>query len=124
MQNADGTFTDFLGSAGGSQLDVTGNLVLGGTLDIDLLGRAAPTSGSVFELASYTGSISGGFSEIEGFNASDWTLVYTTPGQVDLEYNAGSAQGVPDPGSTLVLLSGGMIALALAGGRVRRAARR
>ena len=119
-QNADGTFVDFLGSTGGSQLDVTGDLILGGALDINLVGRGALTNGNMFELVSYTGSISGEFTGINGYNASDWTLVYNNPGQVDLEYNAGTTQGVPDSGSTLMLLGVGMLVLTFAGLRVRR----
>ena len=75
-----------IGSGSNGMLDVGGNLVLGGTLDIDLLNSFAPTNGQVFDLINYNGLESGQFAGITGSDASEWTIDYNQ-GQVDLEFN-------------------------------------
>jgi hypothetical protein len=63
--------------------NVSGNLTLGGTLDINLLNGFDPTSGEIFDLMNYSGTESGEFAPVAG-----WTVLYDLNGnqQIDLEY--------------------------------------
>ena len=119
-QESDGTLDEGIGSLDHGQLSVTGNIDLGGTVDISLLGGFVPANNEEFELINYSGAKLGAFSGVTGSDASEWTVVYN-PGQVDLEFNASiGPPPVPDRGSTLLLLGLGLCCVAIAGHRSKR----
>jgi T5SS/PEP-CTERM-associated repeat protein len=106
-QSAGGALVEGIDSATDyGHFDVTGNVTLGGSLDIDLVGGFDPTHGETFDLIDYSGTESGAFAPI-----ADWTVVYDASGinnghEVEIEY-------VPDAASTLGLLSLAFSVLAL-----------
>src|ERR1017187_6939436 len=119
-QESDGTLDEGIGSLDHGQLSVTGDIDLGGTVDISLLGGFVPANNEEFELINYSGAKLGAFSGVTGSDASEWTVVYN-PGQVDLEFNASiGPPPVPDRGSTLLLLGLGLCCVAIAGHRSKR----
>lgn len=48
------------------QINVTGNLVFGGSLDVDLLGGFSPSLGQEFDIVTYANGYSGSFDNYEG----------------------------------------------------------
>jgi hypothetical protein len=69
------------GTASGSQydtLDAGGDVTLGGAIDVDLLGNFVPTIGSVFQVVSTTGNVSGKFStaSLPAVENAAWQLSY------------------------------------------------
>jgi hypothetical protein len=80
-------------------------------VDVDLLAGFTPTNGEEFDLANYSGTLSGSFSGIIGSDASDWQVV-DLPGSVDLRFESGVVtHGVPEPGAWMDLTF--MVALVL-----------
>ena len=72
-------------NSGHDQIQVSGELLLGGTLEIDNNGAFTPTAGS-FTLLTYTGSLNSVFDAlILPAGWTGWVLDYTTPGQVNLK---------------------------------------
>ena len=98
------------GTTAGSQydrIDTSGQLVLAGVLDVELIDGFMPQAGESFEL--FNGDISGRFSQLS-LPALDSGLTWDTS---DL-YTTGTISVVPEP-STLVLLT--IAAVGLAGYR-------
>ncbi len=119
-QESDGTLDEGISSLVHGMLSVTGNIDLGGTVDISLLGGFVPANNQEFELIGYSGGKSGAFAGVTGSDAAEWTVLYI-PGQVDLEFNATSVPPpVPEGGSTLWLLGLGVFGIAVAGHRLQR----
>jgi len=119
-QESDGTLDEGISSLDHGELSVTGNIDLGGTVDISLLGGFVPADNQEFELIGYSGGKSGAFSGVTGSDASEWTVLYN-PGQVDLEFNASIVtHPVPDRASTLLLIGLGLFGVAIAGRRLER----
>src|SRR6185295_10591272 len=90
-------------------LDVLGNANLDGLLHPVLLNGFIPTVGESFTFMNY-GSLFGAFSTIKDLNFDDmhWSVTYQ-PTYAVLTAEAGRA--VPDLGSTLLLLTLGLLGL-------------
>lgn len=114
-QNADGTLDEGIINAGSNGIfDVTGNLNLGGDLNIGLLGGFNPSNDELFTLFNFTGTEVGAFSGITGSDANDWTVLYDA-NNIELEFKEPTSS-VPEPSVwldrlflALVALSGPMI---------------
>ncbi len=96
-------------SSASSLLAITGNLTLGPSSALNLTGLTGSFDGSVYTIASFTGTLSGTFATISGLGAG-----YT------VNYNANnitlSATATPEP-ATLALFGVGFAGLLLAGRR-------
>jgi len=92
-----------------SILDVLGNANLDGSLHPMLLNGFIPTIGESFTFMDY-GSLFGAFSTIKDLNFDNmhWSVTYQ-PTYAVLTAEAGRA--VPDPGSTFLLLTLGLLSL-------------
>ena len=101
IQNSDGTFFEGIGSGGSGMFDVTGDINLGGMLDIGLLGGFNPANDEVFNLIQFNGAETGYFSGIEGSDAAGWTVLYgaKVSDLIQLEYIDPNATPpcVPEP---------------------------
>jgi hypothetical protein len=102
-----------------STFDVTGDISLGGTLDINVLPGFGSSAPEYFDIINFTGSdlLGSEFATIDftGTNAADWTVLYTA-NSVELELITPIAlppSGVPDTGSTLLLFGVGLVGLVL-----------
>ena len=113
-QTNNATLLDTIGSPFlNGKFDVTGNITLGGILDIELLNGFTPTTGELFTLMDFSGTENGIFSSIIGSDLGDWSVLYNpgNNGQVDLEFVGRPNTAVPDSGSCAGL--GAVILLAL-----------
>jgi len=130
-QTAAGIFNLGIGGlAQGTQfgfLNVTGNALLNGTLDISLLNGFMPTVGETFEFITTGGSVNNEFATVNGLNignGDEWEVVYG-PNYVELEVegisgathwlggpgnwsnNGGWSSGTPTVGMDATIYSGG-----------------
>jgi len=94
VQGIDGTLFESIDLSASGLFSITGNVTLGGTLDIGLLGGFNPTPTELFDLINFTGTETGAFSSITGADAGDWTLVYNA-NRVELEYTPPAENGPP-----------------------------
>ncbi len=118
LSNSTNTVMLMAGPAAGSQYDqikVTGQLVLAGDLNVQLVDGFQPQAGESFQL--FDGEISGGFNYVS-LPALGNGLTWNTS---NLDTN-GTITVTPEP-SSLALLAAGAIALASYGWRKRRVAR-
>ncbi len=72
---------ELAGMSSGSQYDTlaaAGDVTLGGTLDVDLLGGFTPAPGSVFQIVSAAGGVGGSFAEasLPSLVGANWQLRY------------------------------------------------
>ncbi|MDT8388669.1 MAG: matrixin family metalloprotease, partial [Thiogranum sp.] len=66
------------------QIQVSGDVVLGGTLNVDVLGGFAPAEGDTFDILTFTGSVSGAFEHATGlYGFGDGTLFFEVVVQTD-----------------------------------------
>jgi hypothetical protein len=122
IQNGDGTLDESIASGVlNSTLDVTGNVTLGGTLNVDLLSGFTPSLHEVFDVINFTGTEDGTFAGVTGSDQGDWTVLYENS-SVDLEFTQPNNNNVPDAGTTWLLLGIGLAGLGLMAGLRRRAA--
>jgi hypothetical protein len=80
-------------------LAITGNLVIGSndTLTLNLLNSTPTVGGNVFEIASYTGMLSGRFATV----TPGYQVIYSTPDEILVE-----ASAVPEPATWASFISG------------------
>jgi len=96
-------------------LAITGGLNIGSgdTLTVNLLNSTPTVGGNIFEIASYTGTLTGTFASV----TPGYQVIYTTPDEIEVE-----AVAVPEPGSWATML--GSFGMLLFAQRLRRGARR
>jgi fibronectin-binding autotransporter adhesin len=116
QQMAGSTLDILLGGAGAgefSQLDVNGDALLGGTLDVSMLGSFDPESGEIFEILS--GKISGAFAAVDLPTLDDGLYfvldqeangVFIDVDGTKTSGGGGSTGTMPEPGSLLLLVAG------------------
>nr|NCQ71945.1 hypothetical protein [Microcystis aeruginosa W13-16] len=75
-QNSDATLNIELGgNTNYDKLNITGNATLGGTLNISLVNGFAPVLGERYTIFNYGGTLTGGFSNINGLNLGNGLLL-------------------------------------------------
>ena len=107
LGNSTNTVMQLAGPVAGSQYDqinVTGQLVLAGDLDVELLDGFQPQAGESFQL--FDGQLSGTFSQVT-LPALSNGLSWNTS---NLDTN-GTISVTPEPGSLVLLAAGGVGAL-------------
>jgi fibronectin-binding autotransporter adhesin len=92
LEGASNLVIELGGTSPGSQYDtlaVTGEAQVGGALDIDLLGNFVPAIGSVYQIVSSAGGVTGKFStaSLPTLANASWQLVYE-PNAVQLRVTA------------------------------------
>jgi fibronectin-binding autotransporter adhesin len=115
LANSTNTVMQLEGTTAGSgydQINVTGQLVLAGSLDVELIGGFQPQAGETFQL--FTGNLSGAFSELS-LPALSNGLSWNTS-NLDA---SGSVSVVPEP-STFSLLIVGTVGLLVIVSRHKR----
>lgn len=91
-------------------LDVTGNVGLDGTMDIEILHGPGLFAGELFDVIDFTGTETGTLSR-SAQEQQNWTVIYGA-NQVDLEFGAPvTTHGVPDAGATVLLLGAAITCL-------------
>jgi hypothetical protein len=114
-QGSTGQLITMIDSGSYGTFTINGNVNLDGTLNIDLLNGFRPTTGQLFPLMDYTGTLNGTFAGIGGTDPNGWTLL-NNPGQIDLEFTGGVLP-IPEPGVWLDMTS--MLPLILLGRKCR-----
>ena len=103
---------------GNGELFVSGDVSLGGEIDITDLGSFNPYHDEVFTVIE--GTDSGSFSGFEGFDASQWLEINNTNSvQIEFLGNAVQRSGVPDEASTAVLLGVTLVGIGLGRRRLK-----
>jgi hypothetical protein len=123
-QGSGGILESYLGPSGYSQLQVNGTASLSGTLDVDILANSHPTNGEQYDVLTSNNPISGTFGTIDnvGFalpNGDSWSLIYSTPDEVILQFNGTVPVDSPEP-TTVMLVAVSLLGFAAYGRKISR----
>ncbi len=97
IQGSTGTLIETIAPGFNGTFNVTGNVNLDGTLNVNVVNGFTPAAGEMFTVVGFTGTLTGAFSNFGGSDPGDWTLLYNNPDQIDLEFTGGVLP-VPEPG--------------------------